>query len=42
MWSERTIKICFFCGVAPVYKPGATGQYPQTDAGYIASDRPTS
>ncbi len=28
MWSERIIKICFFSGVAPVYKPGnlATGQ----------------
>jgi hypothetical protein len=43
MWSERIIKICFFSGVAPVYKPGnlATGQYPQNDAGYLASDRAT-
>jgi hypothetical protein len=44
MWSERVIKICFFSGVAPVYKPGnlATGQYPQGDAGYLASDRATA
>jgi hypothetical protein len=43
MWSERIIKMCFFRGVAPVYKPGnlATGQYPQGDAGYLASDRAT-
>jgi hypothetical protein len=43
MWSERIIKMCFFSGVAPVYKPGnlATGQYPQMDAGYLASDRAT-
>jgi hypothetical protein len=43
MWSERIIKICFFRGVAPVYKPGnlATGQYPQADTGYLASDRAT-
>jgi len=44
MWSERIIKICFFRGVAPIYKPGtlATGQYPQTDAGYLATDRATA
>jgi hypothetical protein len=44
MWSERIIKICFFRGVAPVYKPGnlATGQYPQGDMGYVSSDRATS
>ncbi len=44
MWSERIINICFFSGVAPVYKPGnlATGQYPQTDAGYLASDHATA
>jgi hypothetical protein len=42
MWSKRIIKICFFRGVAPVYKPSATGQFLQTDAGYIASDRATS
>ena len=43
MWSERIVKICFFRGVAPVYKPGnlATGQYPQADFGYLASDRAT-
>jgi hypothetical protein len=44
MWSERIIKICFFRGVAPIYKPGtlATGQYPQMDAGYLTSDRATA
>ena len=43
MWSERIIKMCFFRGVAPVYKPGnlATGQYPQGDMGYVSSDRAT-
>jgi hypothetical protein len=40
----RFIQRCFFSGVAPVYKPGnlATGQYPQGDAGYLASDRATA
>lgn len=44
MWSERVIKLYQVRGVAPVYKPGnlATGQYPQMDAGYLASDRGTA
>ena len=43
MWRERILKMIVFRGVAPVYKPGnlATGQYPQSDFGYVEPDKAT-
>jgi hypothetical protein len=44
MFRESFVKMAFFRGMAPVYKPGvqATGQYPGSDWGYSDPDRATA